>query len=272
MWRGLASTEILLVVGLLLLSCELGCYRNKETGGVSSNLDEEPMTARQDNHAGRDLFLPDKYLVHARATSVRRDVLVECSQLRIEHVYVGQRSLKGRIFDAFRYYRRGFTSSIVEIVSEQNPPIEIGEIGIWWVTRSAYKGYLVADFGVDLAIVGGCEPSRQGISSNSRRHCYYSYEDALEYAALWEKMYNASDTDSQMAILRQAVVSHNPIISDGAFELLFARRPPGFLNCLKELTVDPNVPVNKLKVIKDFVDGVEKKKIKEKEMLEMPLN
>jgi len=269
MRRTVVSAGVLLVVGLSLLIWWRGCYLTREPQDLSLNFDEEPMTASQDNRAGRELFPPDKYLVHARAISVQRwEDHVERAQLRIERVYVGEPSLKGRTFEAVQYQidtgHRNFSVS-VRRPHTQNPPMEVGEVGIWWVMRSGYKDYLVADFDEGLAIVGGCEPARKGIASKSRRHHYPLYEDALEYAALWNRLYNASDTPSQMAILRQAVVSRNPIISNGAFKLLFARRPPGFLECLKELAADPNTPAEKLRVIKDFVDDVGKKKVKEKE-------
>jgi len=226
------------------------------------------MTARQDNRAGQELFPPGIYLVHARVISVQRlDRRVEHSQLQIERIYVGELSVKGRTFEAVQYQTdlgQCFSVSLKE-PDTQNPPMEVGEVGIWWVMRSGFKDYLVADFDESLAVVGGCEPARKGIASKSRHHHYPLYEDALEYAALWKKLYNASDTPSQIAILRQAVVSRNPIISNGAFKLLFARRPPGFLECLKELAADPNTPAEKLRVIKDFVDDIGKKKVKEKE-------
>ena len=183
MRRSVVSTRVLLVVGLCLLSWGRGCYLNRETQDLPLDLDEEPMTASQDNRAGRELFPPDKYLVHARAISVQCwKERVECTQLRIERVYVGEPSLKGRTFEAVQYTNPGAT---IKGPETQNPPMKVGEVGIWWVMRSGYKDYLVADFGLDLVMVGGCEPARKGITSNSWGYRYPSYEDALEYAALW---------------------------------------------------------------------------------------
>ena len=131
MRRTVASVGVLLAMGVTLLIWWLGCCLNKGTQEPPPNIDEEPMTARQDNRAGQELFPPGIYLVHARVISVQRlDRRVEHSQLQIERIYVGELSVKGRTFEAVQYQTdlgQCFSVSLKE-PDTQNPPMEVGEV------------------------------------------------------------------------------------------------------------------------------------------------
>lgn len=208
----------------------------------------------QTPHAGRNLFPPSIYLVQAQVISTHRKPSIrypdshytEHADLRITHVYVGPSQLKHRIFEALQFKN---SNSGNKFPNENNPMFIVGEHGIWWVTKRD-AGSMEADWNCDdLHCVGGWDPFREGVS-NRTRVSYPSYNEGIQYALYWEKLYKQADARCLISLLRQGVLSRNAYISYGSFALLTSHAPQGSEQCLRELAADLNTPAEKLDDIK----------------------